>query len=379
MARGSISMMNRAHNTPDLINPAILKMVRDAAGFNQQQLAARIGLAQGTISKFETGILQPTDDQLRSLVRELGVDTSYVMRADEPIVSGDTIFHRQRKARSIREQTRVHARMVMTAMAWWDLMARVDSDVLPIPVVDEYERADIGGITARLRQLWKIPAGPIASMSRVLYAAGVVMIPFDFGATLVDATVIAPPGKTPLIFYNPDTTDDRLRFSLAHELGHLVIQAGKRLDIPEKDMEADAHYFASCFLMPPHEIASQLDWLSIAKLGRLKQTWKVSMQAILMAAKHHGAISTERQEELWQEFGRKGYRTREPEIFDVHCETPDIGFREILDLFTKDLGYTAEDLGRLTMLDSSWIGSLLGVYDKNPVLQFRPRETKLRM
>lgn len=49
------------------------------------------------------------------------------------------------------------------------------------------------------------------------------------------------------IYYNDSMPRTRVRFSLAHELGHIVLGHGDYL-VPEN--EAEANYFASCILAP---------------------------------------------------------------------------------------------------------------------------------
>jgi Zn-dependent peptidase ImmA (M78 family) len=49
------------------------------------------------------------------------------------------------------------------------------------------------------------------------------------------------------IYYNDSMPRTRVRFSLAHELGHIVLGHGDYL-VPEN--EAEANYFSSCLLAP---------------------------------------------------------------------------------------------------------------------------------
>lgn len=72
------------------------------------------------------------------------------------------------------------------------------------------------------------------------------------------------------IYYNDDMPMTRIRFSLAHELGHIVLGHGDYLD-PIK--ETEANYFASYFLAPRMVIhyAKCKNQNDVAKLFRLSQ------------------------------------------------------------------------------------------------------------
>ncbi len=72
------------------------------------------------------------------------------------------------------------------------------------------------------------------------------------------------------IYYNDNMAVQRIRFSLAHELGHIVLDHGDYLD-PKK--EAEANYFASCFLAPRMAIhyARCKNQNDVAKIFNLSQ------------------------------------------------------------------------------------------------------------
>ena len=86
----------------------------------------------------------------------------------------------------------------------------------------------------------------------------------------------------PLIFMNAAMPGDRYRFTLAHELAHLVLH-----NQPETDeaMEEQADEFASEFLLPAKEIRPYLARPSLGGLARVKPYWKVSIKALLQVSK----------------------------------------------------------------------------------------------
>jgi Zn-dependent peptidase ImmA (M78 family) len=114
----------------------------------------------------------------------------------------------------------------------------------------------------------------------------------------------------PLLLVNTRAPGDRRRFSIAHELGHLVMHhepgAGSA-----QEKQADA--FAAEFLMPASDIREAFSAsVDLARLADLKRVWGVSMSALLRRAQTLNAISEWQYRTLVIEMSALGYRTAEP-------------------------------------------------------------------
>ena len=86
----------------------------------------------------------------------------------------------------------------------------------------------------------------------------------------------------PLIAVADGTSADRLRFSVAHELGHLILH-NRCFVIEDKRIENEAHEFAAEFLAPEKGIKRELmaEKVTLERLGELKLSWGLSIQALL--------------------------------------------------------------------------------------------------
>ena len=115
---------------------------------------------------------------------------------------------------------------------------------------------------------------------------------------------------------------DRLRFNLAHEIGHVLMDTDK---LPRRESEGLAQRFGSSFLVPPpivkQELGERRHALSFDELGILKCKYGMSMAAWMYAAKAHGIISENGYRSLCVAFGRRGWKRREPVEY-VGKETP---------------------------------------------------------
>ena len=104
--------------------------------------------------------------------------------------------------------------------------------------------------------MWLLPSGPIPNMVDLLKSNGGIVIPCDFGTDLIDAMSQRIDGLPVLFFVNVHAPADRLRHTLAHELGHMLLHTIAVKSDEEMENEADA--FAGAFLLPAAEIKSQL-------------------------------------------------------------------------------------------------------------------------
>jgi Zn-dependent peptidase ImmA (M78 family) len=103
---------------------------------------------------------------------------------------------------------------------------------------------------------------------------------------------------------------DRQRFSLAHELGHLMLETKDGLD-PEKA----ANRFAGAFLVPNTAVKFELRdirrTIGDYELHMLKDKYGLSMQAWVFRARDLGFISEERALALFKRFRANGWHMKE--------------------------------------------------------------------
>lgn len=115
-----------------------------------------------------------------------------------------------------------------------------------------------------------------------------------------------------IIVVNKNMPNDRIRFSLAHELGHLIMHNSMFVVLEARDKEKEANQFAAEFLMPEREIGSSLLNVRLSALPLLKQMWLASMSSLIMRAKTLGKIDSDRYRMLMTEMSRRRWRTNEP-------------------------------------------------------------------
>lgn len=323
------------------INPAMLVLARESKGITQSELAKLISVSQANVSKFESGMLEVSSEQLGKIAHVLEKPESFFFQpTPQHGFASNCLYHRKRQSVSVRDLRRIIATLKVYRLEVANLLRSVEVEAenrFHRMDIDDYDGPEL--IASLVRRSWSIPTGPIDNLTRAVENAGGIVIKCSFKTTKVDAMSQWAADMPPLFFINSEIPGDRLRWSLAHEIGHVIMH-----QIPTNDIEGEANKFASELLMPKAEIAPELNNISIPKLARLKPYWKVSMAALLMRAGQLKKITQRQKEYLWTQMGSHGYRRREP--VDIPIEEP-VTIHKIVNAHITELGYSAPDLSNL--------------------------------
>jgi Zn-dependent peptidase ImmA (M78 family)/DNA-binding XRE family transcriptional regulator len=322
------------------VNTEALIIARELAGMTQTELSRASGLSQTKISRFEDGISDPDTEDATLVARFTGVPLRFLYRRDVKRSIFNS-FYRKRKSISQRAIMQFNSKVCFRQIQIDRLLSKVEMDADPIPRFDlESYPGGIEGIAAQLRQLLKIPPGPIKMLMRRLEDAGVVIVFEDLGMTKIDGVSTFTNHGTPLIVLNSQAPNSRRRFSLAHEVAHTALH---KYVAPDADEQADA--LAAEFLMPADEISPDIAArpITLGRLADLKLKWRVSMGAILYRAKKLNIIDQRRYTYMWTQMSAAGYRIREPHEELLENEKPTLE-KELLRYHREDLSYSASDL-----------------------------------
>lgn len=336
-------------------NPDMLVLARQSRGYSQTELAQLLSITSGWLSKVEAGIKEITPDKIEQIAMILDYPVSFFYRRARLYGSGiSELFHRSRSKVPVKARDKNEAKSNIYLMNLESLLNGVDIGDIEIPKYDLHEfDGDIQDIARTVRAKWQLPRGPIRNVVKTIEEARGIVIPVHFESKLIDATSQCPPNMPPIFFMETDFPSDRIRFSLCHELGHIVMHQ----DSPNPFQEKEAQKFAAEFLMPEDDIKASLYDLNLPKLASLKPYWKVSMAALLNRAKDLNTITERHAKTLWIELGKAGYRMREPMALDIPREEPKL-LQEIIGTYCNYMGYSMSDLAKLFDLHEHEVCSL---------------------
>lgn len=328
-------------------NPALLLLARQYRGLSQAEIAARAGLNQGHYSRIETGLLPdgPSADNVDKLASVLRFPASFFYLPDALAALPLSVHPMHRKRASVGERTlkQLHAELNLRLIHVRRYLNAVElAPELPLPWIDVDEGGGAQEIARKLRRAWLIPDGPLPDLIAYCERAGIIVVVCDFDPS-VDGVTMRTRDLPPCVFLNSQATADRMRFSLAHELGHIIMHR-----VPTDDMEDEANSFAGEFLVPAKQLTNQVigNRVTLEFLARQKAYWRVSMAFLLFHASKHGLVTRHQSEYLWKQLSALGWRLREPSETDIAPEEPAL-FPRIVRLHSDELGY---DVGALSKL-----------------------------
>lgn len=331
------------------VNPEMIVIGRESRGMTQSELAIRLRVSQTAISRIESDLLNVSEEMLKELCIALDYPESFFFLDEKilgPGISGmGIIYHRQRKTIPLKIVAMMQAQINIRRIHISKLLRGVELEKpydMPHFDIDEYN-GEIRKIASLVRAAWNLPQGPIKDLTECIEDAGGIVVKMDFGTTKIDALCQHYPGLPPIFFVNSKSPGDRLRFTLAHELGHIVMHR-----VPNDNMENEADLFASEFLMPSKEIKHLLTNVNLRTLANLKPYWKVSMASMLVKARDLGTITSRTYSYMWMEMGKAGYRRREP--IDIPVEQPNT-MKKLLLLYKENLNYGVQEISKITLLN----------------------------
>lgn len=314
--------MSTDHDTVPLsANRRMVSLVRESRGWSQAELARAAGVTQGYVSKVENGLVQLTDNRLDEFAHALGCPTKLLTNHDaQRGLEVSCMFHRRRHSRmTVTTAKKIEAVSHLTRITVDSLL----TDGLQTPTalqrmdIDEYG-GDAEEVARIARARWNVPSGPVDSVYEILDSLGVVVVIRELDSTAQDAFSTWPPGHRPLMVVRKGLSADRERFTVSHELGHILMHS-----MPNESQEQQADLFAAGFLMPADEIRGDLQGLTTRDFDRLldlKAQWRVSVAALIQRAKTLEIISDRQFREFRIKLSRLGWNTVEP--IDIPGDAP---------------------------------------------------------
>ena len=342
-------------------NGAMLRLARQFRGFHQKELADRIGVDAAILSRAENGALQPSDAVLEKSADALSVRAAFFDKSYHP--SGLPLsFHpmfRKRQSVSQREIDRVLAGANVRAMHLRELMPSIIFE--PELTIPHYEPGEYGNdcreIAKLVRRAWSVPTGPLVNLTNYVERAGIFVFHADLEKIDVDGLTLRLVGLPPVVVLNSQMSADRMRFTLAHELAHLVMHS-----IPTPEMEKEANEFASGLLLPTDDIRPYFRGrrIDLPLLARLKPEWRVSMAALAYAADELGYLGPGQKQLLWKIYSARGYkRNGEPPELNFPVEQTTLN-RRLIDAHIE-MGYSLDDLAELFALPVDDVCAMYGI------------------
>lgn len=364
---------------------ARLRQSRLAAGMTLDSLVDRlqelgVEVTKQALSNYEADKRTPRPAILMGLSRSLGVKPAQLF--SEPSASITWLRYRKRRKLTKTAQDEIEALAATSAEKWYSLHSLLFGEVKPefptrrkVKTMAQAEEA-----AGELRQAWKLGEDSIESVARTVEDHGGIVVSLGDTYEFFDGLSGWINNAFPLIVTATVGAVDRLRFNIAHELGHLVMDTN---DLDSQSEETLAHCFAGAFLAPATAIRAELGTVRRnvhpMEFGLVKEKYGLSMQACMYRALALGIISESHFKSLTIKFRSRGWHKNEPVSF--HADESPLRLRQMAlralaeDIITYD--EAKELVPDIPMPEKK--GTPARVTPSAKELLSMPREIRLRM
>ncbi|MBS1906184.1 MAG: ImmA/IrrE family metallo-endopeptidase [Actinobacteria bacterium] len=303
---------------------ARVRQLRLALGLTQTELATRSGIASGSISMIENGHQEADGAMLRALAEVLDCDPSYLTD------SANAGYDRPKLRAYADAPQRSVDRTLFDSISAIESIRSAGLRTLPVKLPlydgDLNDDDEIDRIAADVRTAAGLDTDEvIPNVIRAAERLGCVVLPLDrelgrhWGMSLtVDGIPVIRVAR-PSHDADLDIPGDRQRFTVAHEVGHLVLHAGSTQPATPSEaarMEQQANRFAASFLVPGDAALEDLEAfggrVTLGTLASLKQKWGYSIKAFVFRFRELGVIDDAQARSLYKQISARRWNKEEP-------------------------------------------------------------------
>ena len=317
-------------------NGSYLKKARNARKITAIELAKKVGISKQIISEYENKRKSPSLDILEKIAETLDFPMSFFMMQETFQHDFDTpAFYR-----SMISTTKSARLMAEEKFNWLLNLVFLLETFIEFPTVhfpdiecpsdpEKISNNFIEEVATKVRRFWGLQDGPISNSIWLLENNGAIIIRRNLENSKLDAFSRWVDGRPFIILNDDKESASRSRFSLAHELGHLILHRNiSESDLNKKNIfdlvEEQANLFAGVFHFPQSSFLGEVGKPSLERFRLLKSKWKLSIGMMIKRAGQLNLVNERELHNLWINYGRRGWRSVEPLDDKLDPEYPNV-------------------------------------------------------
>ena len=266
-----------------------LKLARKMSGYSLQELADALEnkVTKQSLNKYEMGLMNPSGEVLVAISSTLKVKPDYFMKRNQ-VELGEILFRKKaslskKNEESVVEKVRDYVERYLEIENIVGVKTEFKNPLknLAIATKNDVELAAI-----KLRKEWDLGTDPILNIIEMLELKGIKVLLID-DVEEIDGLAVFTSSGIPVVVVNiRNKPIERIRFTIIHELAHLLLSFEKRIaDLP-KEVEIYCHLFSSCFLIPSEMLtkligSAKRNYIQINELISIKEYYGISLRAIV--------------------------------------------------------------------------------------------------
>lgn len=336
-----------------------LSSLRELNGLSRKELADKLYITEQAVWQYENDSIVPRIEILNAFRNLFNIETKYFF---SPIYLSNKVSEEKVAYRAEDRESRKKTKLELTFLNYVDYFIDYFEQnlVTPDPKIMDIRNKSIEYLknsqSERAEEIKKIAEFARAELSLennhelmyVLESSGIYIIEKNLGSAIDAYSTVTKVGRPFIILGTMKKSAARRNFDLAHELGHLLLHADVDMDILNaaelKEVEKEAHVFASIFLLPEKDFTN--DFLQLKRKSNpdyyveLKKKYLVSIAALEMRAYGLGLMTYQENRYFWGQLRKKGYKLFEP----LDDEIPPMRPGKIRSLFKFVLDKGVDDL-----------------------------------
>lgn len=313
-----------------------LKNARLFRGKTLTDLSLLTNISKQSLSLYENNRNKPDYPKIDLIASALEFPPEFFLQEDVCKTTTEVTYFRSLSSATKMSRTSQSLKLEYVAKIYEVLSSYIDFPVLNLPEIkfngsdDEFDNEkneemlqEIENIAIRVRKAWGLGDNPINNLQFILEQNGIIVTGFDTKEEKIDAfsqhTFINDVDVYFICVNQGSKPEGRIRFDLAHELGHILLHPwSESLDLISKDefqiREKQANMFASAFLLPKNSFGKEVQAFptDLKYYEWLKKKWKSSIQSMVYRSYQLKIISNNQYQYMMRQISKNGWRQKEP-------------------------------------------------------------------
>lgn len=291
-----------------------MAVARHVLGKTVAEVALLLGVSTDSYRRLERGDANSLK-MIDEIAAALCVSRNFLLRGPIELIPQGALSYRRKV--SLKSPGARHIQGFASMVSDWVPLVEdfVQLPPVTVPFLPVGTLQDVESATRHLREQLHMPDAPLRDAMGLVESMGILVFFVDAPADFDGVSFWHPHGR-PIIILNRNQKDGyRVRFSVLHELGHLICHRSgmDRHEEERKTLEGEANLFASSFLLPASSFAKRFPRHgSLYDLLDDRSYWKVSCAAMVHRARQLQLIDADRYRRLNVSISAKGWRRGEP-------------------------------------------------------------------
>jgi Zn-dependent peptidase ImmA (M78 family)/transcriptional regulator with XRE-family HTH domain len=305
---------------------ARVRLARESCGFTQIQLGELAGVGQGTLSDIENSQINPSEPVVHQIAEATGFPEPFFYLGALPDFPDGSWRKLKRGSSRVTTQVRALSRHISETVQRLEPGLRIPT--LRIEAATDGPEPGKWDAIERIADVVRAELGvgaddPIPNLCRAVERAGVLVAALPVPMPDHSGFSVWPDqglDGRPLIVVSSEDPGDKMRFTIAHELGHLVLHTIRGSTDP-KTAEQEANRFAGALLLPrktAHRVIARP--VTLSALANVKQHSGISIAAGAKRALDLDIINQSHFVSLRKQISARGWTKHEP--VEVEREKP---------------------------------------------------------